>query len=198
MMAAVDQSEQSASAAASDPAGWVAAHGDALFRFACLRLGRSELAEDAVQETLLAALAARGRFAGAASERTWLIGILRNKIVDQIRRLQRTRTEPLPTPEIEATFASGLWRHRPGPWQDPTVEQATAAEFRAVLAEAVAALPSPQREALCLSELDGLPASEVATLLDVSVNNVWTLVHRAKLRLRAVLEQRWFAGRVSH
>ena len=69
-----------------DPEGWVDRHGDSLYRYALLRLRAPDLAADVVQETFLEALRARESFAGRASERTWLFGILRHKIVDQIRK----------------------------------------------------------------------------------------------------------------
>lgn len=65
-----------------DPGKWVDDHGDYLFRYAFVRLHDECRAEDAVQETLLAALKNLNTFGGRASERTWLTGILRNKIVD--------------------------------------------------------------------------------------------------------------------
>jgi RNA polymerase sigma-70 factor (ECF subfamily) len=68
------------------PEEWLDAHGDALYRYALLRLRDAHNAEEAVQETFLAALQARERFAGGASVRTWLIGILKHKIMDQFRR----------------------------------------------------------------------------------------------------------------
>src|SRR6185312_15303784 len=73
----------------ADPEVWVVRHGDGLYRYALLRLRSPDLAADAVQETFLEALRARGSFAGRSSERTWLIGILRHKIVDQYRRSAR-------------------------------------------------------------------------------------------------------------
>lgn len=80
--------------ASSDPERWLDLHGDALYRFAYLRTRDAALAEDLVQEALLAALAARERFAGESSERTWLIAILKNKIIDHHRRAGREA--PLP------------------------------------------------------------------------------------------------------
>src|SRR5271157_351659 len=74
---------------AADPETWVDRYGDSLYRYALLRLRFPDLAADVVQETFLEALRARGSFAGRSSERTWLIGILRHKIVDQIRRSGR-------------------------------------------------------------------------------------------------------------
>jgi RNA polymerase sigma-70 factor (ECF subfamily) len=112
---------------------WVEEHGDYLYRFAMSRLGRADLAEDAVQETFLAALRASETFAGLSSERTWLAGILRNKVVDQVRRAGKA----LLASELEATgeWADGLfdrwdhWKRPPGPWGDGPAGEAERAEF---------------------------------------------------------------------
>ncbi|TPW01176.1 MAG: RNA polymerase sigma-70 factor, ECF subfamily, partial [bacterium] len=80
----------------SDPQTWADQHGDYLFRCAMLRVRDRELAEEIVQDTFLAALQARGRFAGRSSERSWLVGIMKHKIVDQFRKTVReTPTEDL-------------------------------------------------------------------------------------------------------
>jgi RNA polymerase sigma-70 factor (ECF subfamily) len=73
----------------TDPASWVDRHGDYLFGYALARLHRAELAEDLVQETFLGALRSRDQFAGASSERTWLVSILKHKIIDHLGRQQR-------------------------------------------------------------------------------------------------------------
>ena len=72
--------------AVTDPEDWVDRHGDALYRYALLRLRSPDLAADVVQETFLEALRARSSFSGRSSERTWLVGILRHKIVDHLRK----------------------------------------------------------------------------------------------------------------
>ncbi len=77
----------------TDPDRWVDEHGDALFRYAILRLRDQELSEEVVQETFLEALRVRESFAGRSTERTWLIGILRHKILDHFRRRVRRREE---------------------------------------------------------------------------------------------------------
>ena len=91
-------------------------------RFASLELRNREAAEDAVQETLLAALAAEKSFAGRSNLRTWLTGILKHKIVDALRRSTRerpTETE-LSTDDLDSLFdASGHWRDPPQPWPEP-------------------------------------------------------------------------------
>ena len=82
-------STQPARAERPDPESWLDRHGDFLFAFAMLRLRDPVLAEDAVQETLLAALQGWERFGGKSAERTWLAGILKHKITDQFRRARR-------------------------------------------------------------------------------------------------------------
>src|SRR5512136_2849120 len=78
--------------AAPDTANdWLAAHGDYLFNLAVGQVRDPLVAEDLVQETFLAALRARDRFAGRSSDRTWLVGILRHKIYDHLRRVCRER-----------------------------------------------------------------------------------------------------------
>src|SRR6516164_10428229 len=70
---------------------WLTAHGDYLFNFAVGQLRDPAAAEDVVQETFLAALKARDRFSGRSSDRTWLVGILRHKIYDHLRKVCRER-----------------------------------------------------------------------------------------------------------
>jgi len=91
----------------TNPAKWVDEHGDYLFRFALSRLRQREVAEDLVQETLLAAIRARDRFTGASSERTWLVGILKRKIVDHLRR--KGREQPVSDLAASDRWAEALF-----------------------------------------------------------------------------------------
>lgn len=157
-----------------------------------MRISSAELAEDAVQEALLAALAGRSTFDGRSTERTWLIGILRFKLIDLLRKRQKDRERTIPAEsESESLFDDGIWIRRPKNW-DAAGQQLESEEFRRILDECIAALPSPMREAFCLRVLDEMPSDEVCKCLDVSATNLWTLVHRAKLRLRSCLGRRWF------
>ena len=82
------QPNESPRASSANPERWVDEHGD-LYRYALVRVRRTEVAEDLVQETLLAAVRSREKFGGRSSERSWLVGILKNKIVDYYRKLGR-------------------------------------------------------------------------------------------------------------
>ena len=70
-----------------NPECWLDKHGDCLFRYALVRVRKREVAEDLVQETLLAAMRGREKFGGRSSERSWLCGILKHKVSDHFRKL---------------------------------------------------------------------------------------------------------------
>ncbi len=178
----------------SDPSRWVELHGDAMFRFAMLRVKRADIAEEAVQDAFLAALTARSSFDGRSSERTWMIGILRYKLIDLLRKRQRDSDRIVSAGAAETSmFDHGIWIQRPKDW-NLAASDVEGEEFQRVLGGCVEALPGPMREAFCLRILDEIPSDDVCKCLDVTATNLWTLVHRAKLRLRACLTKRWFDG----
>lgn len=182
--------------AASDPEHWLDLHGDALYRFAYMRTRDATQAEDLVQETLLAAFAARGRFAGESSERTWLIAILKNKIVDLQRRAGREA--PLPESEDGSEALDALfdqrdhWSVRPRNWGRPH-ETLENQQFWRVLMECLERLPTRLAEGFVLREVEGLSAEEVCKVLQVTSSNLWVSLHRARMRLRLCLETQWFS-----
>jgi RNA polymerase sigma-70 factor (ECF subfamily) len=184
------------------PEEWLERHGDVLFSYAMLRLRDAERAEDAVQETLLAALQGRGRFAGQSAERTWLVGILKHKIADQFRRAARETPADL---SAEAAFEhaelfrdsgewTGHWRPEAAPieWEELPSRAVERAEFWRVIEGCVGQLPSRLASAFTLREIDDLDSDEICQLLGVTTNNLWVLLHRARLHMRACVEQNWF------
>ena len=183
---------------APDPNAWLAEHGDALFRYALAHTHDRSAAEDAVQDALLAALSAYQTFRGSSSERTWLIGILRHKIVDQSRKSARqpqTR-DPLAggDPATEEFTPNGKWRTGPRSWGGNPREAFEKQEFWDVFEICLGRLPTRTASAYTLREMDELPAEEICELLDVTTTNLWTLLHRARLWLRKCLELNWFGG----
>jgi RNA polymerase sigma-70 factor (ECF subfamily) len=146
-----------------------------LLRYASLQLRDSSLAEDAVQETLVAALEGLEGFSGQSSLSTWLFGILKHKIADGLRR--GPREEPL---EVEL---DELLHEGPGP------EQSCASRGALALVErSLERLPAKASRAFVLREVIGLSTEEVCRALEVSPAHCWVLVHRARRRLRACPE----------
>ncbi len=187
-----------ASRRATDPDTWLDQHGDSLYRFALQRVREAALAEDLVQDTLLAAFRARSSFSGQSSERTWLIAILKNKIVDHFRR--HTHEAPLPDSDdpdglVDALFSQsdGHWLHIPTGWRDPD-QSLENARFWQAFTLCLEGLPERQARAFALCELEGVASAELCKVLDVSASNLWVLLHRARLRLQACLEREWFGA----
>jgi RNA polymerase sigma-70 factor (ECF subfamily) len=179
----------------STPEHWLSEHGDALYRHAYFRLRDRMAAEDAVQETLLAALKGRDNFAGRSAERTWLIGILNNKIVDYLRKQAREQSPAqadLGDEELEDLLfeADGHWRHAPSSWGDPDAALEQKAFWEA-LVKCLEELPARQAQAFTLCEMDGLGGAETGKVLGIPTTNVWVILHRARLRLRECLELNW-------
>ena len=182
---------------ALDPHTWVAEHGDYLFRVARRQLRSDALAEDAVQETLLAALSARTRYSGEATPRTWLTGILKHKIIDLIRRQAREVEVPRDEEggqDWEALFkADGHWEHPPCEWRTPETE-AELSQLRVVLLECTDKLKPSLARVFSLREVVGMETEEICKELNISPTNCWVLLHRARLFLRACLELNGFTG----
>ena len=179
----------------SNPARWLEEHGDYLFKYARRRLYTDDLAEDAVQETLLAALKAHEGFTGKSSERTWLTGILKHKIVDAIRVQAREVTAPTGSnpddpSDWEALFdQSGHWVETFRDWGDPASELEKS-RIRQALDECFRRLKPSLAQIFSLRELSGLSNEEICKELNITATNAWVMLHRARLFLRECLDAR--------
>lgn len=179
----------------SDPASWLDRYGDVLYRHALLRVRRHELAEDLVQETLLAALEARKRFSGDSSEQTWLISILRRKVVDHFRRASRSRPAELDTASGPEFFTPrGRWKGNLRAWPGDPRQVLEREEFWQVLELCLSRLPSAVAGAFVLKELEGLARTEVCDELQITPSNLSVRLHRARLLLQQCLDRNWFSG----
>lgn len=182
---------------APDPDRWLDEHGDALYRFTLLHLPDPTVAEDVLQDALLAGLQAWSSFEGRSSERTWLIGILKRKIVDHIRRSVRAgvpadfSAQDAVTDELFTR--AGSWRDRPRRWPGNPTQALENREFWDVLMHCLAQLPERLAAAFTQRELEDSSTEDTCKLLGVTATNLWTLLHRARLRLRKCLEVSWFA-----
>ena len=176
---------------------WLQEHGDALYAYALARVRNSTIAEDLVQEALLAALAGTDEFLRQSAERTWLIGILRHKLLDHLRHKLRER----PISEISDDGLSdlfdrrGRWKTPPAKWNGDPRELAERAEFRDVLARCMSRLPTRMAQLFWLREAEGVETGALCDQLDVTPANVWTLLHRARACLRRCLTIHWFEGK---
>jgi len=166
-----------------------------LLRYAQLQLRNPAWAEDAVSETLIVALEKPEAFAGRAQPKTWLIGILKHKLVDQVRKHSREcslTTEDDETPIEDLLFDhTGHFREAPLEWGDPqgVLHQD---QFIAVLDACVEKLPNQLGRVFLMREWLELETDEICKELAITSTNLWVMLHRARLRLRECLQVQWF------
>ncbi len=185
-----------------DPERWVEEHGDYLFKFALVRLRDAARAEDMVQETFLAALRGARSFAGRSAEKSWLVGILKHKILDYFRKASRessfTDLEFYSDEESERFIPDGLlaggWIHELGPmeWSSDFGANLDSEAFWKTFHDCSSKLPKNISTVFALREVDGIESKEICGLLNISESNLWVMLHRARMALRRCLETNWF------
>jgi RNA polymerase sigma-70 factor, ECF subfamily len=184
--------------------GDLAAFRPALLRYATLQVREDAVAEDLVQNTLVAALQALASFRGESAPATWLIGILKRQIIDHYRRM--SRETPLPVsvqgddPDgdadlLDRLFASdGHWVTRPSVWVDPEGSLQQEA-FLGVLEACLKGLAGQSGRVFALREIMELEPDDICKDLGLTQSNYWVLMHRARLRLRQCVERGWMLTR---
>ena len=175
------------------------AHRRYLLRVALLQLRDADLAEDVVQDTIVAALAAREGFSGRSSVKTWLTGILKHKIVDAIRQKQRrpivaaTFDDETDLDEFDPLFKdNGAWEAPPADWGDPE-NALSRAEFMGIMDLCLERLPPNTARVFLMREVLELETHEICKELAITANNLWVILYRARMALRQCLEQNWFS-----
>jgi RNA polymerase sigma-70 factor, ECF subfamily len=170
-----------------------------LLRVARLQLRSDELAEDVVQDTLLAALQGAAGFSGKSSVKTWLTAILKHKIVDAIRRRQAapeltTLEDECRLDDFDALFdETGHWENPPASWGDPEADFARS-EFFDILEFCLTQLPPATARVFMMREVLELESGEICKELAITTTNLWVIMYRARMSLRLCLEKNWFGA----
>ena len=177
------------------PQIWVEAYHEILFKYALARLRDADLAEERIQETYLAALQSRKGFRGLASEKTWLISILKRKIYDHFRRMGRDRqfkmTFPMEHSGTDVFDSDRMPALRSRIWfSDPSMVYEQK-EFLKIIEHALAELPGRTAQAFILREVLELSSREICEFMDISIYNLYVMVHRARKHLKDDLQQKW-------
>ena len=178
-----------------DPQSWLKEHGNYLFRFALSRVRDEEVAQDLVQETLVAALRNVDRFEGKCSVRVWLISIIKNKVIDYFRKSNRQLDTEEYSEDPEHThryFTSfGIWNTVLSNWAGDGEKLLEQRQFLEIMREGLDNLPENQRRAFVMKVIDGMESEAICKVLDISPSNLWTMLHRARNSLRAFIESKW-------
>lgn len=172
-----------------------------LVRFAELQLRDAAAAEDAVQEALAAALSGQDRFVGRAALKTWVFAILKNKIVDHLRQQQRFVDITPPASETDDDAGDfdllfdrkGHWQpeEHPNAWGDPETTF-TQQQFWVVFEACLTQLPENTARVFMMREFLDVETPDLCQALGITTSHCYVILHRARMRLRLCLEQRWF------
>ena len=168
-----------------------------LLKFARLQLRNDAWAEDAVSETVLAALAKPQAFGNRSQLKTWLVGILKHKVIDTLRHHSREVSGPGGTEDDQADpldylafQADGHFAQMPADWGNPE-QDLSSRQFFEILEACVNKLPPNQGRLFLMREWLELSSEEICKALQLTPTNLYVLLHRARLRLRECLELNW-------
>jgi RNA polymerase sigma-70 factor (TIGR02943 family) len=187
----------------ASPSQWVELYGDYLYNYALSRVSNSEIALDLVQETFLGALSAVESFEGRSTEKTWLISILKRKIIDFYRKNARSKEDKLmdknyaisgeESPFYTEGEMQGYWKAERAPqdWHLSADEAIENEELKKIIEYCIAALPEKFAAVFTLRVLEEITSDEVCKELDITASNLWVILHRAKLQLRDCIEKNW-------
>lgn len=185
-----------------EPQHWVEKYGDYLFNFAIVRVNDREKAEDLVQETFLAGLKGKDRFMGKSNERTWLTSILKRKVIDIYRKQYSSRESSLDAYELDVSDGDfyrsedpfkGHWLDGKGPnsyslLPEGEMEKEELARF---IQQCIEGLPPQMGAAFIMKMIDEEDSDKICKELGITPSNLWVMLHRARLRMRDCLENKW-------
>ncbi|MBI2478402.1 MAG: sigma-70 family RNA polymerase sigma factor [Planctomycetia bacterium] len=176
------------------PTTWVDQYGDYLFRYAISRLRDGDAAEEAVQETFVAALRHVDQYEAKGSERAWLLGILKRKIIDLVRARNRTTSlaDEDSNDPAEALFdRSGNWHKNIRSAGYAPLDSLEREEFWRILRGCLEGLPRRQADVFVLREMDDQDTEEICKELEITPSNLWVILYRARLQLSHCMKSRW-------
>ena len=186
------------------PEKWVDEYADYLFTYALMRVSDEELARDLVQDTFLSALKAVDSFRGESSEKTWLVSILKRKIIDHYRKAAVRSESSFEESEAykvayghyftEEGFMPGDWKkvNAPRDWSAGDKSRLEQREFRQILLACLGKLPGNWAAVFSLKHMEEESSEDICKELNISASNYWVILHRAKLQMRECLEKNWF------
>jgi len=178
----------------------IVSHHGYLLRFARLQLRNEAWAEDAVSETVLAALAKPQAFQSRSQLKTWLIGILKHKVIDMLRQHGREISTSADADDDSSDLLDligfkpdGHFAHMPADWGNPEQDLRNQ-QFLKVIDACVEKMPATQGRLFLMREWLELSVDDICKQLNLTSTNLYVQLHRARLRLRECLELNWFAS----
>ena len=179
-----------------EPDTWVDKYADYLFNYAIARISDPEIAKDLVQETFFAGLKSAKNYQGTATERTWLIAILKRKVIDYYRKINSKKGKA----EVRINYNSDT--ESEGDWLEEQVADPESIlendfieneELGLAIQECISKLPQKQSKVFTMKTIRGLSTEDICNELGINPSNLWVMVHRARTALMGCLNENWFA-----
>jgi RNA polymerase sigma-70 factor (ECF subfamily) len=177
-----------------DPNVWVDRYSDYLFNFTIVRVNNSEIAKDLISETFLAGLKSKDNFKGEASERTWLISILKRKIIDHYRRVnsKKGKAEVRITYKDEESEGDWLEERVSDPFDRNAEDSMENKELGLAIFDCLATLNEKQATIFKMKTIDGFDTEAICNGYNITASNLWVIIHRARKAMAECLEKNWF------
>ncbi|NDV43736.1 sigma-70 family RNA polymerase sigma factor [Flagellimonas sediminis] len=177
------------------PENWVDLYADYLFNYAVARVGDADLAKDLVQETFFAGLNSAKNFKGDAAERTWLISILKRKVIDHYRKINSKKGKA----EVRINYsedseAEGDWLEQQvaDPFSKDGDHIMENEELGLAIQDCISKLPQKQALAFKMKTIQGMGTEDICNELGINPSNLWVMIHRARTALMGCLNDNWF------
>ncbi len=177
------------------PDTWVDAYADYLFNYAVARVSDAEIAKDLVQETFFAGLKSAKNFKGDAAERTWLIAILKRKVIDHYRKINSNKGKA----EVRMSYSSssdseGDWLEEQvaDPFSTPENNDMENEELGLAIQSCIGKLPKKQAQVFKMKTIQGVSTEDICNELGINPSNLWVMIHRARTALMGCLNENWY------
>ena len=178
-----------------DPNNWVKLYSDYLFNYTITRVNDREIAQDLISETFLAGLKSMANFKGEASERTWLISILKRKIIDHYRKINSNKGKAeVRMGYLNSEDAEGDWlEERVADPFDKTAEDTLEnSELGDAIYDCIDKLPEKQADVFKMKTILGYDTETICNELEITASNLWVIIHRARVSMASCLQNNWF------
>ncbi len=177
-----------------NPDTWVDNYSDYLYSYAVTRVNNNEVAKDLIQETFFAGLRSAKSFKGKSTERTWLISILKRKIIDYYRKISSKKGQA----EVKMSFYKNgknednwLEEKVPQSWESETERTIENEELKNQIDKCIDNLPEKYALIFRLKTIEKFETEEICKELDITPSNLWVIIHRARNQLRSCMEENW-------
>lgn len=177
-----------------NPDKWIDSYSDYLFNYTISRVNDREIAQDLVQDTFLAALKSMKNFKGEASERTWLISILKRKIIDHYRKINSNKGKAEVRINYKDSESEGDWlEERVADPFDKTAEDTLENnELGDAIHNCLEKLPKKQADVFKMKTILGHETEVICNELNITASNLWVIIHRARTAMADCLKENWF------